>query len=127
MTTVTIPEVLAPIEDYIEDTKLVAFDGCHKIYMALDDTKADWFRQEYPFIVQNEKDDMLQAVVNWFEKSCSLKFVSGVVHDAEDPNRGFATIVGQFAEEESEVEECWYCGDRWCDEECQEEDEEDEY
>ena len=27
----------------LPDTKLIAFDGCHKIYLALDEEEREWF------------------------------------------------------------------------------------
>lgn len=123
MTDLIYPDYLSPIKDYIDQTHLVAFDGCHKIYMALDEKEANWFRQEYPFIVQGHKDEMLKAVINWYNDSCSLKFVCGVRHNAADPNQGFVDIVPQGAEDD-EADECWLCGSPWCyDEDCQDEEE----
>lgn len=104
---VQLSEVLEPVENYIGATYLVAFDGCHKIYMAFDRHQADWFRDEYPHTVEGDQDKMLEAIQTWWDESCVLKFVSGVVHDAEDPNRGFTQVVPQGAEAE---EDCTWCG-----------------
>ena len=121
MSTITVPEVLAPVENHINQAHLVAFDGCHKIYLALDEWEAKWFREEYPHVVEGSPDDMLSTVVGWWEESCFLKFVSGVTHNEEDPNAGFINIVPQGAEEE---EDCTWCGG-----DCEDEDEcwEDQY
>jgi len=104
----TLPEVLQPVENYIDATYLVAFDGCHKIYMAFDAYEAKWFKDEYPHTVEGSSDEMLKALHKWWDASCGLKFVNGVVHDEVDPNRGFTTIVPQGAEQD--FEECDDCG-----------------
>jgi hypothetical protein len=108
MSNITVPEVLAPVENYIDKAKLVAFDGCHKIYLALDEWEANWFTMEYPHVVAGSPDEMLATVVGWWEQSCFLKFVSGVTHNEENPNAGFIDIVPQGAEEE--YGECDNCG-----------------
>ena len=110
------PEVLAPAEIHIDQTKLVAFDGCHKIYMAVDEEAASWFRGYYPHIVEGNRSEMLKAVIDWYAESCDLKFVNGA--RGED----LFGIVEQFADDEEE-EECWFCGSPWCEEECQDEEE----
>lgn len=109
MTTIEVPKVLEPVENYIDQAHLAAFDGCHKIYLALDETQADWFREEYPHVAQGSPDIMLATVVKWYEESCFLKFVEGVTTNAADPNAGFTQIVPQGAEEEQD-EDCYWCG-----------------
>lgn len=106
-----------------------------KIYLALDEIEAGWFRDPdsgYE-VVSGSADTMLATVVDWYEKSCWLKFVQGVAHDEEDPNRGYTTIVEQGAEDEYiECDECGATGDTndfglcsICDEELSEEDDDD--
>jgi hypothetical protein len=121
--TIEVPPVLAPVEDYIDKAHLVAFDGCHKIYLALDEYEADYFREHYgqnasggSVVVEADADTMLEAVVNWYAESCGLKFVSGVVRNEKDPNAGFTQIVEQGAE--AEEEDCTWCGG-----DCEDEDE----
>ena len=102
------PEVLEPVENYIDEAILVAFDGCHKIYLALDEIEAKFFRDEYPHVVENTSDTMLATVVRWYGESCGLKFVQGVRHNAANPNAGFTSIVDQGAEDA--FIECGDCG-----------------
>jgi len=101
-TTQTVSERVA---EFINDTLLIAFDGCHKIYLALDEIEADWFRENYEITMEDAPEIMLEQVVYWYDISCSLRFVSGVRHDADDPNAGFVTIIGQFDDEYDEDEE----------------------
>ena len=93
------------VEDHIDNTILVAWDGCHKIYLALDQQEAKWFREGYPYIVQDEPEAMLASVMAWYESSCSLKFVSGVRSNPDDPNAGFVHLIEQFDERNPEFHE----------------------
>lgn len=98
MNTNNIPEILNPVEDALTTARLVAWDGCHKIYVAMDDTQAKWFREsDYDFIVSGTPDDMMDNLIEWWEESCPLRFVQAVfTTNGEDD---YEVIVPQFAEE----------------------------
>jgi hypothetical protein len=87
------------VEDALSDARLVAWDECHKIYLALDDTEADWFRTSGYTIVEGDPADLLATLHRWWDESCFLRFISGVVHNAEDPNAGFTALIPQGADE----------------------------
>lgn len=95
-------DLVTKVQPYMADAKLVAWDGCHKIYLALDDTEADWFRVEYPHVVEANIRQMLAAVKQWWNESCGLRFVQGVRHNATDPNAGFISIIDQFEDEDGD-------------------------
>lgn len=99
-----IPPVLQPVADFIDEAVLVAWDGCHKIYLALDEAEATWFADHYGETVRDKPDVMMAYVIRWWEDSCGLRFVSGVRSNPEDPNAGFVDIVPQFADYEEEEE-----------------------
>lgn len=105
MMTKTLDELMEPVEAVIADAKLVAFDGCHKIYLAMDDEEAAWFRSNYDTIVDGSPDAMMQAVINWYDESCFLRFVSAVRHNPDDPNQGFTSLIAQFADSEDDEDE----------------------
>jgi hypothetical protein len=92
--------IISEVQPHIDDALLVAWDGCHKIYLALDETEAKFFRDEYPHVVEGDHNEKLAAVSRWWDESCGLRFVSGVRHNAVDPNAGFTDIVPQFAEDD---------------------------
>ncbi len=100
----TLEEIMEPVEAVIDYAKLVAFDGCHKIYLAMDDEEAKWFRENYNFIVQSTPEIMFQSVKDWYEASCFLRFVTAVRHDPNNPNDGFKTLVEQGADADDEDE-----------------------
>lgn len=93
--TITDSDLFSRVRDYIDDTLLIAWDGCHKIYLALDEVEADWFRENYEHTVEESPEFMLTMLGKWWEESCLLKFISGVRHNEADPNAGFISLIGQ--------------------------------
>lgn len=94
------------VEDYIDEAKSVSWDGCHKIYLAMDDVEAAWFREnydEYTFV--GTPDEMLDTVRKWYDASCGLRFVQAVQHNIEDPNAGYTSLIDQFADVDDEDED----------------------
>ena len=86
------------VSDYIDDCVLVAFDGCHKIYLAMDEPKAKFFRDEYPIFIENDGDTYLDDVISdWYESSCALKFIQAVWLNEADENSGFVSLISQGA------------------------------
>jgi hypothetical protein len=110
----TLPDYFDPVIDAVENALLIAFDGCHKIYLAMDEGEADWFRENYsPNIFEGTPEEMLNLLVAWWDNSCSLKFITAVHTNHADPNAGYISLIGQ--------------GDWWEDEEDEEDwDEDDE-
>ncbi len=98
------------IDEYIQDAVLVAFDGCHKIYLAMDETEAAFFREHYqPAVVESDPAEMLDHLSDWWDGSCALRFISAVWHNENDPNAGFVSLISQcatlFGEDEEEDED----------------------
>ena len=58
-----------------DTASLVAFDGCHKIYIAMDDAEARWYTDNEWTTSTGTADQMLDKVCEWYEDSCSLRFV----------------------------------------------------
>lgn len=100
----TTTELWDDVLDHLLDTHLIAWDGCHKIYMALDEEEAEWFRDNYEHIVEDTAEVMLDTLKKWYDESCFLKFVSGVRHNAEDPNAGFVNLIEQFDPRDPDME-----------------------
>ena len=97
MTTIT--EYWERVEDALPDAHLIAWDTCHKIYLALDDTEADWFRQSDYTVVEGDPDVLLATLQKWYDESCGLRFINGVRHNAVNRNDGFVDLIPQGAEE----------------------------
>jgi hypothetical protein len=100
MATLTAPDIYERTIDALWDSaRLIAWDGCHKMYVAMDDAEAAWFRDNYPEVVENDDPEVLAAtLVEWWNASCALRFISGVSHNAENPNAGFTDLIPQGAE-----------------------------
>lgn len=94
-TTARLSRKFDEVVEEIPHARLVAWDGCHKIYLAMDATEAAWFRENYETVVEDTPDTMLGKVVEWYEDSCALRFVQAVSHNEEDPNAGFRSLIEQ--------------------------------
>lgn len=121
-----------PVYDAVLDAKGIAFDGCHKIYVLMDQAEVDRTRgygygtDEGSALYTSDTHSagaMFDAVKGWFEKSCPLRFVDQVSTDPETNDSAFFSLIGQF-----ELDECDDCGERGCAGVCNdsEEDEDDE-
>lgn len=113
------------VEDALADAKAIAWDGCHKIYVLMDDEQVALMRTyEYdPLITTSEMNpyDMFELIKQWYDDSCSLKFISAVHTNHEDPNEGFEDLIAQ-----GEQDDCDDCGERGCAGVCNDDDEDDE-
>ena len=95
------------IYNRVNDCKGIAWDTCHKIYILMDSEQVDLMR-EYgydPLITtdQMSADEMFLLVEDWYDSSCSLRFIDAVSTNHINPNAGFETLVSQFDEEEVSV------------------------
>ena len=100
------------VEEALEGAHLIAFDGCHKIYVAMDETEAEWFRNNYtPEVCETSRTfegtewAMLTKLREWWGESCPLRFIQAVEHNEEDPNAGYTVLIPQGADEEEYEEE----------------------
>jgi len=111
-------EKMDEIKGYTATAKGIAWDTCHKIYILMDDEQVALMREyEYdPLITSDEmsSDVMAETVIDWYEVSCSLRFVQAVRTDLGDPNAGFIDIIGQFEGEDEDEDEDEY-EERTCD------------
>lgn len=98
------------IKDFLRSAPAIAFDGCHKIYIALDDQQVRRF-EDYGYnedissmIYAHDasREDMLAKLVEWYDNSCSLRFIEAVRTVRGDPNDGFISVISQFEGDEDE-------------------------
>ena len=77
---------------------LAAFDGCHKIYLAMDEYQAKYFRENYQeeddVVVEGDADIMLETLIEWWNESCSLRFIEAV-HTDQNQETVFTTLIPQ--------------------------------
>jgi len=92
-------DIWGDVADVLEDAKGISFDGCHKIYVLMDDKQveqsSEWgYGEDGSFLVTDlTPAEMLVVVKGWYEGSCALKFVQSVATDEEDPNKGYDSII----------------------------------
>ena len=94
--------LLNEVEQALESAKLVAWDGCHKIYVAMDELEAGWFIENYEATFSGTPEEMLDALGDWWESSCHLRFISAVKYGE------FTQLVAQGAGQKDD--------DHWADE-----------
>lgn len=91
----------------ISEAEAIAWDNCHKIYLLMDTEQVELMRgYGYDPIITNEElnpDDMFGLVQEWYENSCSLRFIQAVSTNHINPNAGFESLVSQFDDYEEEV------------------------
>jgi hypothetical protein len=99
----------------LADAKGIAFDGCHKIYVLMDDAQMakmveyGYGEDDGSYLITADemtKRQMLTTLENWYENSCGLRFINGVSTVDGDPNEGFVDLIPQGAEWEDECEDC---------------------
>lgn len=69
----------AKVTTAITQAVLIAWDGCHKIYLINDLDSAQPFLHDYPFCKSpTDYEDAIDTIEEWFNESCSLRFISAV-------------------------------------------------
>ncbi len=95
------------VESAVCDASGIAWDECHKIYILMDEAQMDKMR-EYgyePYLISASDMnayEMFEQVQEWYEDSCSLRFVNAVHTVDGDPNLGFLDLIPQGWGEDDE-------------------------
>lgn len=97
----------ADVEDALSVAVSIAWDGCHKIYLQLDE-------RQHQVMVEFGYDPLrvddlginlaFEAVQGWYETSCSLRFINAVRTVDGNPNDEFITLISQFEDHEDDEE-----------------------
>jgi hypothetical protein len=87
------------VKERVSEAKAIAWDTCHKIYVLMDDEQVELMR-EYgydPLITKDQMtpEEMLATLEEWYEDSCSLRFINAVNTNHIDPNKGFESLIDQ--------------------------------
>jgi hypothetical protein len=84
---------LETVKAYLETAVSICFDGCHKIYIAMDDASHDQqIEFGYKPILVKDKKRALKKLYSWFDASCPLKFIQAI----SDDGRQFTNVIPQF-------------------------------
>jgi hypothetical protein len=104
------------VEIVLPHAKAIAFDGCHKIYVLMDNEQVTkmtgyGYGDDYGSYLltadKMSKAEMLETLEGWFAESCSLRFIHGVssVPEGTDPNEGFTSLIEQGADWQDDEED----------------------
>ena len=92
----------AKVEIAVEMAKGIAFDGCHKIYVLMDDEQMAQMKEwGYDPLLSSDEltpKEMLATIRKWYNESCGLRFVNAVRTVEGDPNDGFIDLIPQGAD-----------------------------
>lgn len=100
------------VEEATKTAKGIAWDGCHKIYVLMDDEQVA-LMDDYGYgddesnlipAASATPEQMLYHLKRWYEVSCGLKFISAVVTNEENPNKGFTDLIPQGWESEDWID-----------------------
>lgn len=106
MTNSTLDNYWDDVADAVQDARLIAWDTCHKIYLAMDAEQEEWFLENYaPDTFRGTPEQMLATLHKWWDESCGLRFIQAVTTNHDNPNFGFESLIPQGADWEDEDED----------------------
>ena len=79
------------VEETLAEAKAMHYDGCHKIYLSMDD---DEVKASEACGFEAVPPD-LAVIRGWYENACPLRFISAVHTNRQDPNAGFVRLIPQ--------------------------------
>ena len=90
----------------------IIWDGCHKIYIVMDEEQHNLMVDDYGYEIHHRLDEINEDIAyeflkHWFYESCGLRFISEVHMDFDDSNKGYRNIISQFAisyEEDDDID-----------------------
>jgi hypothetical protein len=92
------------VYERISKAEGIAWDTCHKIYLLMDNEQVELMRgYGYDPLITTDQmstDEMFEVVEDWYESSCSLRFIEAVSTNHINPNAGFETLSPQFEDQE---------------------------
>ena len=91
------------LDDLVTYAWSLSWDGCHKLYLNMDKAQHDkMIDLGYDLTIINHNPYITtQKIEEWYEDSCSLRFIDAVFSDGESDK--FVTIVSQFYQEDEDV------------------------
>jgi hypothetical protein len=83
---------LDKIEDILDTAVSITWEGCHKIYIALDQKSHNQFIEYgYEMVAVEDKDEAVNQLQEWWDASCVLRFI-----DAVDGDDKFHAVIPQL-------------------------------
>jgi hypothetical protein len=98
----------------LPNAKAITWDGCHKIYLLMDEEQVGAMRRVFPpaglggyqteRVDPNDINTAFARLVGGYEESCGLRFIQSIRTTAE-PNDGFTNLIAQFEMEDEDSEQ----------------------
>ena len=95
----------ANLEAFVYQAYSLSWDGCHKLYLNMDEYQHDKMIHDLGYdltIVNNDPSITLQKVEEWFEDSCGLRFIDAVFTNDDETDK-FVTVIAQSFGEDEDV------------------------
>jgi len=87
----------------LQVAKGITWELMHKIYIAMDDEQMEQMTgYGYDMIPVTSTTEALETLMQWYDESCSLKFVQAVETNHDDPDAGFTSLIPQGYDEDEE-------------------------
>ncbi|MHC4180233.1 MAG: hypothetical protein ACYSWU_22235 [Planctomycetota bacterium] len=88
------------VERAVANAVSITWDGCHKIYIHMDEKQHGIaIGYGYDPIRIEDTAEAVKLLRGWYGKSCELRFITAVSSVDGDPNKGYHSLIPQFAEE----------------------------
>ena len=95
------------LSGWVDMADSIAWDTCHKIYILMDKQQTEQMKsygyEKLHTSAEMDPRQMAETIEQWFEDSCSLRFISAVASHSDGDK--FSNIVGQFEIEFEDEEE----------------------
>ena len=93
---------LTAVQNAVENAVSIAWEGCHKIYIQLDQESHDeMVEMDYdPVLVTEDKNAAVTQLWEWFDNSCGLRFINAI--KGEGDGTEFIDVIPQFEYESDE-------------------------
>ena len=111
MTVIDMAQKWDGVQAALVDAKAVAWDGCHKIYVLMDDgaaqTQIDYGYRENNveggsrMFFLTELDKPLETLTEWWEDSCGLRFITAISTDTTSDDH-YTDLISQFDDEDED-------------------------
>jgi len=92
---------LSCVEDALDKAVSITWEGCHKIYICLDqESHKQQIEYGYEMVPVKDKAEALNQLYEWFDVSCGLRFINSIEGEST-----FHDVISQFEYDEDEEDE----------------------
>lgn len=100
------------VEQNVDNAVALVWDGCHKIYLAMDDEQVKVFRSHgygedasVLYVTAGwDHEKRMEVLREWYENSCGLRFIEMVHTGSTEWVPGFTSMIPQFMEHSQAVQ-----------------------